>query len=111
MAVTSEPPATPTAGPKSWPEHAGHWLHGCLGEARSIPLDFYPAVRRRCGPNVRIRALPGVWFYLVTHPDGVEHVLQKNPKNYRKPDVLIKPVRYLMGNGLFSSEGDFWLRQ
>jgi cytochrome P450 len=111
MAVTSEPPATPTAAPKPWPEHPGAWLRGCMRELRAAPLDFYPAVRRRCGPYARIRAVPGAWFYLVTHPDGVEHILQKNHKNYRKPDVLIKPVRYLMGNGLFSSEGDFWLRQ
>jgi cytochrome P450 len=107
MAVTSEP----VAGPKSWPEHPGHWLRGSLRDVRANPLDFYTAVRRHCGPYARIRALPGAWYYLITHPEGVEHVLQKNPKNYRKPDVLIKPVRYLMGNGLFSSEGDFWLRQ
>ncbi|HEX5273120.1 MAG TPA: cytochrome P450, partial [Gemmataceae bacterium] len=83
----------------------------CMREVRADPLAFYGDVRRRHGPYVRIRAVPGVWFYLVTHPDGVEHVLQKNSKNYRKPDVLIKPVRLLMGNGLFSSEGAFWLRQ
>ena len=107
MAVTAEP----TAGPKSWPEYPGHWLRGCMRELRALPLDFYTAVRRRCGPYARIRAVPGIWFYLITHPEGVEYVLQKNNKNYRKPDVLIGPVRLLMGNGLFSSEGDFWLRQ
>ena len=82
-----------------------------MREIRTRPLDFYTAVWRQCGPFVRIRAVPGIWFYLVTHPDGVEHVLQKNHKNYRKPDVLIRPIRLLMGNGLFSSEGDLWLRQ
>src|SRR5262249_38435613 len=35
----------------------------------------------------------------------------KNYKNYRKPEFLNGPVRLLLGNGLFSSEGDFWLRQ
>jgi cytochrome P450 len=107
MAVLSEP----TAGPKPWPEYPGPWFRGCMRELRATPLDFYTAVHRCCGPYARIRAIPGIWFYLVTHPDGVEHVLQKNHKNYRKPDVLIKPIRLLMGNGLFSSEGDFWLRQ
>jgi cytochrome P450 len=111
MAITSEPPAAPSAGPKSWADHRGHWLRGCMREVRARPLDFYAAVRRRHSPYVRIRAFPGVWFYLVTHPDGVEHVLQKNPKNYRKPDVLIRPARQLVGNGLFTSEGELWLRQ
>ncbi|HKI34571.1 MAG TPA: cytochrome P450 [Gemmataceae bacterium] len=111
MAVITEPPAAPTGGPKPWPEYRGHWLRGALHQIQNRPLDFYSAVWRQCGRYVRIRALPGAWFYLLTHPDGIEHVLQKNPKNYRKPDVLIKPVRLLMGNGLFSSEGDFWLRQ
>jgi cytochrome P450 len=111
MAVTSEPPATPSGTAKPWPEYPGGRLRGCMREIRTAPLDFYTAVWRRCGPFARIRAIPGIWFYLVTHPDGVEHVLQKNHKNYRKPDVLIRPVRLLMGNGLFSSEGDFWLRQ
>jgi cytochrome P450 len=110
MTVASQPQAAP-AGANQWPHYHGHWLRGCMREIQSSPLDFYTAVWRRCGPYARIRAVPGVWFYLVTHPDGVEHVLQKNHKNYRKPDVLIKPVRLLMGNGLFSSEGDFWLRQ
>ncbi len=101
----------PTVALKPWPEYAGPWLRGCMREIRTRPLDFYTAVWRQCGPFVRIRAVPGIWFYLITHPDGVEHVLQKNHKNYRKFDVLIKPIRLLMGNGLFSSEGDLWLRQ
>jgi cytochrome P450 len=96
---------------KSWPEHRGRWLRGCLRQVRADPLGFFTAVRRQCGPHVRIRALPGAWFYLLTHPDAVEYVLQKNHKNYRKSDILIGPLRLLMGNGLFSSEGDFWLRQ
>jgi cytochrome P450 len=109
MAVTSEPPVVAAA--KSWPEHRGHWLRGAIHQARTRPLEFYSAVRRQHGPYVRIRAVPGIWWYLVADPDGIEHILQKNARNYRKPDVVVKPIRLLMGNGLFSSEGDFWLRQ
>ncbi len=107
MAVTREP----TTAAEPWPEHRGNWLRGCMHEIRAAPLDYYTALRRRYGPYVRIRVLPGVWFYLVTHPDAAEHVLQKNAKNYRKPDVLTRPVRHLTGNGLFTSEGALWLRQ
>ena len=111
MAVTTDASATPAGESKSWPEYRGRWLRGSMRDLRTNPLAFYTAVWRKCGGFARIRAVPGVWFYAVTHPDGVEHILQKNYKNYRKPDVLIKPVRLLVGNGLFSSEGDFWLRQ
>jgi cytochrome P450 len=55
--------------------------------------------------------VPGVYAHLLSHPDAAEHVLQKNARNYRKPEVLTKPMRLLIGNGLFISEGDFWLRQ
>jgi cytochrome P450 len=110
MAVSTEPSIGPAGPARPWPEFRGPW-RGCLQDIRRNPLDLYTAAWRACGGYARIRALPGVWFYLVTHPDGVEHVLAKNAKNYRKPDVLIKPVRLLMGNGLFSSEGDLWLRQ
>jgi cytochrome P450 len=75
------------------------------------PLGFYSGVRRDYGDYARLRAIPGVWFYLLTHPEAVEHVLQKNHKNYRKPDVLTRPMGLLVGQGLFTSEGDLWLRQ
>ena len=46
--------------------------------------------------------------YLVNHPDNIKHVLQDNYRNYTKDSDSFKPV---LGNGLFVSEGDFWLRQ
>jgi cytochrome P450 len=111
MAVSTQPVTPRGGGTKPWLEHRGHWLRGCMYDVRNDPLNLYIAVSRAGGGYARLRALPGAWFYLLTHPDAVEHVLQRNARNYRKPDFLIKPVRLLMGNGLFSSEGDFWLRQ
>jgi cytochrome P450 len=58
-----------------------------------------------------VRILPGVYLYLVAHPEAIEQVLFKNHKNYCKPDVVMRPASLLMGNGIFTSEGDFWLRQ
>jgi cytochrome P450 len=110
MAVT--PATSPhTSSAKTWPGYRGHWLRGCLREIQNAPLELYPAIRRQCGDFACARALPGFPFYVLFHPDAVEHVLQKNAKNYRKTDTLLKPMRLLVGNGLFTSEGDFWLRQ
>jgi cytochrome P450 len=82
-----------------------------MPEVRRDPLGFYSRARQEYGDYVRPRAIPGVYFYLLTHPDAIEHVLQKNQKNYRKPEILLGPMRLLVGEGLFTSEGAAWLRQ
>ncbi len=53
----------------------------------------------------------GLWTsYLLVHPRDVEYVLQTNSKNFRKGKNF-EVIRHSTGNGLFTSEGDFWLRQ
>ncbi len=112
MATLNEVPGQAAASPRrSWPGPKGHWLFGCLRAIRSDPRNFYRAAARTYGDYVRIPTLPGVDVFLLVDPAAVEHVLVKNPKNYRKPAFLTGPVRQVVGNGLFISEGDFWLRQ
>src|SRR6516225_2896326 len=96
---------------QSWPGPRGHFLLGCLREFRRDQLNFLRDLRRTHGDYVRIPTVPGYDIYLLADPAAVEHVLVKNYKNYCKPKFLNEPVRLLLGNGLFSSEGDFWLRQ
>src|SRR5438874_298701 len=98
-------PRLPVTGPH------GHWLLGCMRQFRRDLLGFTMQTSRQYGHYVRIRFLPGYPLYLLTHPEAVEHIMQKHHRNYRKPDVLVRPMALLMGNGLFTSEGDFWLRQ
>jgi cytochrome P450 len=59
---------------------------------------------------VRIRFLPGIYGYLLTHPEAVEHVLARHHKNYRKPAFFARTIGLLLGEGLFTGEGDRWLR-
>src|SRR6516164_6684640 len=96
---------------RGWPGPRGHFLLGCLRAFRRDQLSFLRDLRRTHGDYVRIPTVPGYDIYLLAEPAAVEHILVKNYKNYRKPEFLIEPVRLLLGNGLFSSEGDFWLRQ
>jgi len=49
-------------------------------------------------------------IFLVTHPDGVKHVVQDNHTNYIK-GPWYRVLKPLMGDGLFSSDGDLWKRQ
>src|SRR4051794_32242502 len=105
--------AAPESGParKVPTGPRGHWLLGCLREFQRDPLGLYARAGREHGHHARIRAFPGVYVYLLTHPEAVEHVLQKNHRNYRKPDFFNRTVGLLAGNGVLTSEGDFWLGQ
>src|SRR6516225_9066064 len=112
MATSGEAPrAAASCDRHGWPGPRGHVLLGCLRAFRRDQLSFLRNLRGTHGDYVRIPTVPGYDIYLLADPAAVEHVLVKNYKNYRKPEFLIEPVRLLLGKGLFSSEGDFWLRQ
>jgi cytochrome P450 len=76
---------------------------------RRDPLAFVTALAREYGDVVCLRMGP-LRIYLLHHPDGVKHVLQDNNQNYVKGPVIAR-VKVLIGEGLFTSEGDFWRRQ
>src|SRR5262245_7963816 len=72
-------------------------------------LAFFVRSAREYGDVVALRIGPRT-LYLVNHPDLIEEVLVHQARNYRKHYAL-RMNRLLLGNGLLSSEGDFWLRQ
>jgi cytochrome P450 len=78
-------------------------------EARRNPLAMMRAAAREHGDIVRFDAWPLV-VHLVFHPEHIKYVLQDNNRNYWKGS-LIGRVKPLIGEGLFTSEGDFWRRQ
>jgi cytochrome P450 len=82
-----------------------------MGELTSDPLGLYTRAWKEHGDFVRLRVLPGVHFYLLAHPEHVEHVLATNHKNYRKPDSFNNSARLLAGTGLLTDEGPSWLRR
>ena len=65
----------------------------------------------RYGDICRVYA-PGrkSYTYVIHHPDDVKRVLVSNHKNYTK-GVGLDRVKILLGNGIMTSEGDFWRRQ
>lgn len=88
----------------------GHLLMGVLPRVRRDTLGFLAETPRLYGPVARYRLGP-LQSYLVTHPDGVKRVLQDHVANYTKDHVSYGMVRWIAGNGLVTSQGDFWLRQ
>ncbi len=71
--------------------------------------DSWPRCARTYGDVVAIRLGPRKMI-LVNHPDLVEEVLVTNNRHYIKHFAL-RLTENTLGNGLLTSEGDFWRRQ
>jgi cytochrome P450 len=75
------------------------------------PLNFLLRCRREYG-DVTYHGLFGLKFFLFNHPDLIEHVLVTNNRNFIKDrGFRIPALRKLFGQGLLTSEGEFWIRQ
>jgi cytochrome P450 len=68
-----------------------------------------PTLQRDYGDIVTMRYY-NFRVYFVSHPDFIEQVLVTDNRKFIKGRILRKN-RQLFGNGLLTSEGDFWLRQ
>ncbi|HMQ59327.1 MAG TPA: cytochrome P450 [Flavilitoribacter sp.] len=44
-------------------------------------------------------------------PHIIQHFLQKNNRNYRKSSIQVDRLGHFLGQGLLTSDGDYWLRQ
>ncbi len=106
------PSAVTSSGPaKIWPEVRGTRLLGCLRQVQNEPLSLYRNAWQKHGDYIKFRVLPKVYMYLLAHPAAIEYVLHTNLKNYRKPDSFNHSVQLLAGNGILTSEGEFWRTQ
>src|SRR5215467_7195288 len=82
---------------------------GMLPAIKRDPLGVFMDAAQRFGEIVQIRIGPRRGF-LITNPADIRHVLQDNAGNYHKSPLYDK-LRVVLGNGLLTSEDDFWLRQ
>lgn len=96
-------PSPSPPGPRGIP------VFGVAPQVRRDPLGFFSDIAERYDG---VSSLPvGLEkVMLLNDPDAIEHVFQTNWRNYRKSDFYDK-VRPLFGNGIATSEGDFWRRQ
>jgi cytochrome P450 len=83
---------------------------GVLSLLRKDPLELLRRALREPEKILRLRAGPQT-LYLLKHPDHVRHVLVDNARNYEKPLRAMRALKLILGNGLVTSEGSFWLRQ
>jgi cytochrome P450 len=100
------PPPVPARIPPSlgggWP-----WVGQGL-EYRRDPLGFFLRCAER-GPVMRAKFV-GTPVYVFQTSDAIEHVLVKNFRNYPK-DRFQQRALGMVGHSVFTSHGDFWMRQ
>lgn len=74
-----------------------------LGTLASVTAEYGDVVSYRFGPFSVV---------LLNHPEAVNRALVDNHPNYgKRHSPFYKMLRYFLGNGLVTSDGDFWLRQ
>jgi cytochrome P450 len=84
---------------------------GVMREFNRDTLGFIERCHRDYGDVVRSRFLY-VTAYFLYNPTDIEALLTTNARSFRKAQSLRSPFfRRLVGNGLVTSEGDFWRRQ
>ena len=91
----------PIPGPEGYP------VVGVIPKIGRDILGFFLQLQKDFGDVVSLD-FGSRNMVLISHPDDIKYVLQDNNRNYRKGYDQVKPV---LGNGLVSSEGEFWRRQ
>ncbi len=86
-----------------------HFIIGNMPLASRNPLAVFSAWAQEFGDIFYYRA-GWIHVYFLNHPDLIEAVLVRNYQNFMK-DHVIRKSRWFFGQGLLTSEGDFWLRQ
>src|ERR687893_2546146 len=91
------------------PGPKGHLLGDNLREYARDPLGFLSGCAQEYGNVVELHFM-GQTLYLLSDPGLIEYVLVENNRNFSNTRIL-KRNRRLLGEGLLTSEGEFWRRQ
>ncbi len=99
-------PAAPriATGPRGLP------LLGVVRDTRRDILGWLTRTVAEHGPVAQYRIGP-MRSYLVSHPEGLKHVLQDQVQNYPKLHFSYTMLRRVTGDGLLTSEGETWFKQ
>jgi cytochrome P450 len=103
------------ATPQMPPTLKGPWPMGSLAFFAKDPLKFFDDYAPQYDGIFEITSLffkiaEFKHFFIITDADIAKHILQENNRNYKKSyDYAI--LKLLLGEGLITSEGDFWRKQ
>src|SRR5215204_1543850 len=92
------------------PGPRGNVVLGSIGDIYRDRLRFVLDVAGTYGEVARYR-VAHTRMYQVSSPEGVGRILHDNHRNYSKDVATFGTLKLFLGNGLFTSDGDFWRRQ
>lgn len=97
--------------PPPYPPSAnGFPIIGAIPGLLREQLDFLERARSVYG-DIYTLNMGTMSMVMLNRPEHAQHVLVDNVRNYAKGGPIWDSVRSLAGNGLVTSEGDFWRRQ
>lgn len=91
------------------PGPKGSWLMGTLSAFQQDRLGYMTQLAEEYGDLAMVR-FANVPILFINHPDLIEEVLVKQHRHFIKSRAL-RRSKPLLGEGLLTSEGDFWRRQ
>src|SRR5262245_13057496 len=77
---------------------------------RYDPLTFQMYLAQNFGAMAPFSVGP-IHVYQLNHPDLVHDVLVERADKFQKAALIRRAFGPMLGNGLLTSEGDFWRRQ
>jgi cytochrome P450 len=92
------------------PGPRGNVVLGSIGDIYRDRLRFVLGLASTYGEVARYR-VAHMKIYQVNSPAGVGRLLHDNHRNYSKDVATFGTLKLILGNGLFTSDGDFWRRQ
>jgi cytochrome P450 len=87
-----------------------HWLLGPAYYAQRAPLEWIPRWIQEYGDVFSIKSPLGRAIILA-RPEWARHVLVDGYQHYQRKSRSYEVLRILFGNGLVTSEGEFWRGQ
>lgn len=75
------------------------------------PIPEFTRYAREYGPTFKLDVGGQRRSYVTTEPEFIQHVLQKNHRNYEKSYIQTEELGRYVGYGLLTNSGASWLRQ
>src|ERR1041385_2604628 len=91
-------------------KHPRHWLMGPAYYAQRQPLKWIPKWIEEHGDIFRVTSPLGR-ATVIARPEWARHVLADQYSRYQRKSQAYQVLRILFGNGLVTSEGEFWRGQ
>ncbi len=92
------------------PGPRGNVVLGSISDIYRDRLRFVLDVASTYGDVAQYR-VAHMRMYQVNSPEGVGRLLHDNHRNYSKDVATFGTLKLFLGNGLFTSDGEFWRRQ